>query len=298
RTLWSKGYKNPCFRHRYKAHAQGGKEVNVTSFLQCVPYFFVAGFPKCGTTDLFDRMTGHPEFFRPSFKEIHWITRYRFVQPRQLRQYHIYHRKYKTRGFDYGFRQYTRIFDNLAVQLEKLSDVTNMTQKLTLQNGVTGDFSPSTVWDNDFFSYLPVNENRSIPRYTSADFVKEMNPCAKIIVLLRDPVNRLYSDYLFFPTSNQDPHDFHTKVLQSVTSFQDCLDTRDLRHCVFDVILNKAMPVRLRLGMYHVYIEEWFKRFPQEQILILRLEDYAKDMPSVLRRVFDYLQMSKLYICV
>lgn len=54
----------------------------------------------------------------------------------------------------------------------------------------TGDFSPSTIWDNDIYSALPNNFNLSVPRYMTADFVREMNACAKLIVMMRDPVQR------------------------------------------------------------------------------------------------------------
>lgn len=39
----------------------------------------MAGFPKCGTTDLFERMRHHPEFVAPKMKELHWLSRYRFL---------------------------------------------------------------------------------------------------------------------------------------------------------------------------------------------------------------------------
>ena len=77
RHFWTEGYKNPCFRNPRKHFMDHSPEL-----LQCVPYFFVIGFPKCGTTDLFDRLSHHPEFIKPSFKEIHWISRYRFIPPK------------------------------------------------------------------------------------------------------------------------------------------------------------------------------------------------------------------------
>ena len=44
--------------------------------LRCLPYFFLIGFPKCATTDLYDRIAKHPHVVR-SKKEIHWFTRLR-----------------------------------------------------------------------------------------------------------------------------------------------------------------------------------------------------------------------------
>ena len=41
--------KNPCWKS-----PNGNK-------LQCLPYFYLAGIPKCGTTDLYDRISLHPQ---------------------------------------------------------------------------------------------------------------------------------------------------------------------------------------------------------------------------------------------
>lgn len=49
---------------------------NSSGLLSCVPYFFVVGVFKCGTTDLFKRITRHPDVLMGQ-KEIHWFTKLR-----------------------------------------------------------------------------------------------------------------------------------------------------------------------------------------------------------------------------
>ena len=46
--------------------------------IHCLPYFYLAGFPKCGTTDLFFEMKKHPNILMSMQKEPHWWTRNRF----------------------------------------------------------------------------------------------------------------------------------------------------------------------------------------------------------------------------
>ncbi|KAL0964790.1 hypothetical protein UPYG_G00329000 [Umbra pygmaea] len=46
--------------------------------LRCLPYFYIIGQPKCGTTDLYDRLRLHPDVRFTTFKEPHWWTRKRF----------------------------------------------------------------------------------------------------------------------------------------------------------------------------------------------------------------------------
>ncbi|KAK7504790.1 hypothetical protein BaRGS_00003818, partial [Batillaria attramentaria] len=48
-----------------------------TRELQFLPYFYLSGFPKCGSTDLFQRLCLHPEV-APVDKEPQWLARGRF----------------------------------------------------------------------------------------------------------------------------------------------------------------------------------------------------------------------------
>ena len=51
---------------------------NGSERLLCLPYFYLAGFPKCGTTDLYLHMTQHHHIIPTVVKEPHWWTRGRF----------------------------------------------------------------------------------------------------------------------------------------------------------------------------------------------------------------------------
>ncbi|KAL0178827.1 hypothetical protein M9458_024269, partial [Cirrhinus mrigala] len=46
--------------------------------LRCLPYFYIIGQPKCGTTDLYERLRLHPDVLLTPPKEPHWWTRKRF----------------------------------------------------------------------------------------------------------------------------------------------------------------------------------------------------------------------------
>ena len=63
-------FKNPCWLDRGKRK----------STVKCLPYFYVVGAPKCGTTDLHRRLIQHPDICQYSQKENHWITRKRFCE--------------------------------------------------------------------------------------------------------------------------------------------------------------------------------------------------------------------------
>ncbi|XP_022619585.1 carbohydrate sulfotransferase 15-like isoform X2 [Seriola dumerili] len=234
-TLRSKSFKTMCDHLRTDFHLhlyhRDGKQYR----LRCLPYFYIIGQPKCGTTDLFHRLLLHPEVKFNTMKEPHWWTRKRF-----------------------------------------------------------GEASASTMWDNQAWSYLHENREDREPPFLAQDFIHSVQPSAKIIIMLRDPSERLYSDYLYFKMANKSAEDFHLKVVESVQLFQSCLSERSLRSCVYNTSLSNAMPVRLNLGMYIVFLLDWLTVFHREQILVLRLEDYAANLKVTIKKVFDFLSVGPL----
>lgn len=73
-------------------------------------------------------------------------------------------------------------------------------------------------------------------------------------------IHRLYSDYLYFASSNKSADDFHEKVTEALQLFENCMLDYSLRACVYNNTLNNAMPVRIleaphpqhrRLGAYY-----------------------------------------------
>lgn len=49
-------------------HSVGDKKYR----LRCLPYFYIIGQPKCGTTDLYRRLKQHPALRFNLYKEYHW----------------------------------------------------------------------------------------------------------------------------------------------------------------------------------------------------------------------------------
>ena len=49
--------------------------------LRCLPYFYIGGFVKAGTTELFHNIRKHPMVPQKNQKEIHWWSRYRNLLP-------------------------------------------------------------------------------------------------------------------------------------------------------------------------------------------------------------------------
>ncbi|XP_025094186.1 carbohydrate sulfotransferase 15-like [Pomacea canaliculata] len=153
-----------------------------------------------------------------------------------------------------------------------------------------GDCSASTMWDNDVWFILPGNSNCSEPHIIHADYIRHLVPDTKIIVLLREPISRLYSDYMFF-TSKPSKASFHHLVVNHLKLLRDCFKQYTLRHCVYNNTLQSL--VRVQLGLYHVFLEDWLLRFPLSQILVMRMEDMRDNVTREMLNVYSFLGLEK-----
>lgn len=64
-THFLPNYKNPCWR-------QPGE-----SELRCLPYFYLVGVSKSGTTDLYMQLKKHPKIARGNTKELGYWGKFR-----------------------------------------------------------------------------------------------------------------------------------------------------------------------------------------------------------------------------
>ena len=123
-------------------------------YLYCLPYFFMIGMAKCGTTDLYRRMMEHPQIVSVphQLKEAHW---WNFV---------------RSRG--YTFLDYLYFFSLASKEIRDAS-----------QHGVqmvTGDATGTTMSDFD-----PNSKMLTLPQQIYSVF-----PQVKLIAIIRDPVER------------------------------------------------------------------------------------------------------------
>jgi len=116
-------------------------------------------------------------------------------------------------------------------------------------------------------------------------------PKIKLIVILRNPIDKAYSTY-------QQQFRFG----EYTTSFEDTVNAEFRR-----INLNKDFPELnsnnydfenfvaqniIRHGIYADYLETWLKIFDRKQILILNSEDLKNSTKETLHRVFHFLNVS------
>ncbi|XP_056433799.1 carbohydrate sulfotransferase 15-like isoform X1 [Gadus chalcogrammus] len=254
---------------------------------RCLPYFYIIGQPKCGTTDLYDRLRMHPDVRFGISKEPHWWTRKRFGIVRLKDGVHD----------RFPVEDYLDLFDLSAFQIQdQLSANASRARDLPYpqRHIIIGEASASTMWDNKAWTYYSDNSTTEEPPYLNQDFIHALQPDARLIVIFRDPVERLYSDYLYFGGTNKSAEDFHEKVSESLQLFDGCVAMTTIRSCVYNSTLNNGMPIRMPVGLYVVFLLDWLTIFHRDQLLVLRLEDHALNRKYTMKRVFDFLHLGPL----
>jgi hypothetical protein len=99
-------------------------------------------------------------------------------------------------------------------------------------------------------------------------------PEVRLIAVLRNPIERAYSDYLMYRRDG-DEH---------CARFGDALDQQDERYARGD-----PTGYYVRTGFYAAHLRPYFDRFPRERLHVLLYDDLRADQQRALAGVFGFL---------
>jgi len=145
-----------------------------------------------------------------------------------------------------------------------------------LHNKLTGEASPYYL----FHPLVPERVFKHLPKI-------------KIIVLLRNPVDRAYSQYNHQRKLGNEP----------IQSFEEAIINEELRISEEEEklklgILKESHAFRrysyIKRGLYSVQIERWLQYFTMSQMLFIKSEDFFECPNSVLNEVYDFLKIRRI----
>ena len=255
----------------------------------CLPRVIFGGFPKSGTTTLYNLITSHPNMIKPLQKE------------RQFWREYIQEPVYD--GFDsVSVLVYLYSFKKAAYVMEKTSG-----NLLTIDSSASTVFASSKRW---------VDLEKDI--CIAPVLISRLLPATKFIFIVRNPAERLWSDFWYTCSKTRvldksgtvthefkkmysnAPELFHNYTVREIEKFNNCLLTsRSHFECVVNAnsdvgILSACNKVRLGLSLYYYHLVKWYSLFSPNQILVLKFEDLVRDVSSTMNKVWTFLNLEEL----
>ena len=132
------------------------------------PNFIISGFPKCGSTALHYYVDAHPEIFMPKQKELHYFTQ-SYISKLNKGPGDLEAKKSQVKSLDSYFKMFEGVSGEKTI----------------------GETSPSYI--NYPNSFKKINKELDTP---------------KLIILIRDPIKRAYSNYLHLLREHRETESF------------------------------------------------------------------------------------------
>ena len=108
-------------------------------------------------------------------------------------------------------------------------------------------------------------------------------PDAKIVVLLRDPVERAISHYFHELRRGRESADIETAFAREEERLAPAMAAENFKDTAF---INLSCKLR---GRYAEQLERLYAHYPRDQVLVLEAEGFFEDPLSVMRKVLDFV---------
>ncbi|MEZ6098594.1 MAG: sulfotransferase [Pirellulaceae bacterium] len=200
------------------------------------PDFLIIGAARSGTTALASYLAQHPQIFMTQPKEPHFMA-------------------FAGRRLDFRGPG-----DDVMMNQVVVTDRSRYQQLYRQANGqIAGEGSVSTLY------YY----QQAIPN------IEKYAPNAKLIVLLRNPVERAFSSFLYM----------RSKGYESIEDFDQALDEEDRR---FEENWHHIWHYR-RMGRYVEQLKAFLDTFGKDRVKVITYEDFDEHTPQVVQTVLDFL---------
>lgn len=127
-------------------------------------------------------------------------------------------------------------------------------------------------------------------RYGVPEKLFELLPHAKLIVILRNPVERTISAYHHSKKDNAELRSLIEVIDSEITLVKGVSDPSEVMNPSHRRKVNyRFEPRYLVWSLYYYFLKKWINIFPREQFLILNSNDFYAKTPEVMDKVFDFL---------
>ena len=145
----------------------------------------------------------------------------------------------------------------------------NFPSKRKKGDRLTFDASPSYL----YFDYVP-------------ELIKKDLGNIKMIAILRNPVDRAYSAWQMYHSFADNPHD-HLRNIADQRTFKQAIDD-ELKG------LSAKYPYDyINRGKYADQLQNYYKHFSQENLLVINFNQFKEDIETLLNNVCDFLNIER-----
>ena len=201
-----------------------------------LPNFLIVGAAKCGTSSLHNYLNQHPDIFMPTFTD----DGLKVKEPRFLIKEKVKERL--SKGI-WNYEDYKSLFDNVTNEIA---------------------IGESTV----LYLYYYNEAIKNIKKYFGEN--------VKIIIMLRNPIDRAFSAYLFASRTPQENQIFKEALMNARKRF-------DKDDTLSPMILYKE------LGLYYKMVKAYMENFKDVHIVLY--DNFILQTDLEVRRVFDFLNI-------
>jgi hypothetical protein len=123
-------------------------------------------------------------------------------------------------------------------------------------------------------------------RRSIAEKIKKSFPDTRIIILLRNPVGRAYSEFNFIKRFYNIEEDFLSYASREI----DWIQQQSFRHVEEIYQVYSKEPTLLR-GVYHWFVKDYYDVFGRDKVMVINADDFFKNTDAVYRRTLNFLDI-------
>jgi hypothetical protein len=220
-----------------------------------LPTFFIAGAPKTGTTSLHHYLDQHPEIYMSPVKEPCYFAS-------EVRLEHF------SREFESSARSSNRrlrkYLEGSMAGVDPGGIVSNWEDYLKLFKNVDGEIAIGEA--SVCYLWSP----------TAAPNIRSRIPQAKIVMILRNPAERAFSQYMQYAANGLVRRSFREQI--------EC-SARNTR-CEFHTLYPF-----LEYGQYYAQVKAYLDLFPPANVRIYLYEEAWNDPARFLKSIFEFIDV-------
>ena len=148
-----------------------------------------------------------------------------------------------------------------------------------MQKKIESEYKKFLTYDvTPFYIYNPLVVDR----------IFKFSPNAKIIAVLRNPIDRAYSHY---NNKMQAEGDTKTTFEEIINAEIEIIEKNKKNIDDYAFLVNTFYELLLARGFYAKQLEFWFKKFPRKNILLISSEELATNTDKTISEIFEFLEV-------